>query len=66
MSKIRSGEKLLMYLAVSKVAISGVLMCSEEGIELLVYYVSKALLEVETCYSKAEKICLALIMTAKK
>ena len=31
-----------------------------------IYYVSKAILDVETHYSNAKKICLALIMAAQK
>ena len=55
-----------MYLVVSEVAISGVLMCLEEGNELHVYYVSKALLDPKTRYNHAEKIYLALVMAVKK
>ncbi len=44
-----------MYLAVSELAVNGVIMRSEEGRKLPIYYVNMALLEVETRYSKAKK-----------
>ena len=56
LSKSRNGENLFLYLVVSEVAVSGVLIRLEEGKELHVYYVSKALLDLETRYSNAEKI----------
>ena len=55
--KPQNGERLLLYLVVSEVAVSAVLMCIEEGNKLPMYYVIKALLDPETCYSNAEKIC---------
>ena len=45
LSKHINGEKLLLYMVVSEVAVNGVLMHIEEGNELLVYYVSKALMD---------------------
>ena len=45
-------------MAISEVAVSCVLMRIEEGKELLVYNVIKALLDPETHYSSVEKICL--------
>ena len=62
----RNGQNLLMYLAVSKVAINGVLMRLEKEKELPVYCVSKMLLDPKTCYNSVKKICLALIMVAGK
>ncbi|KAK0597522.1 hypothetical protein LWI29_026173 [Acer saccharum] len=43
-----------------------VLIRLEEGVQRPVYYTSKALLPVETRYSPAEKIALALITVARK
>ena len=52
---------LLLYLASSPYAI-GALIAQEDGsvIEQLVYYVSCTLKDVETCYPKAERACLAI------
>ncbi|KAK0594152.1 hypothetical protein LWI29_003803 [Acer saccharum] len=55
-----------MYLSVSKVATSSVLVRQEEGIQKPIYYTSKALLPAKTRYSPAEKMALALITAARK
>ncbi|KAL2471494.1 Ribonuclease H [Abeliophyllum distichum] len=47
-SKLKNGETLLIYLALSEKAVSSVLMCEEGPVQLLVYYVSKALQDAET------------------
>ena len=60
------GETLYLYLSVTEVATSSVLIRLEEGVQRPVYYTSKALLPVETRYSPAEKIALALITAARK
>ena len=55
-----------MYLAVSEVDMSAALVREEEGKELLVFYVSKALINSETRYPDTEKIALALVVVARK
>ena len=40
-----------MYLAVSDVAVSAVLFCEENKKQMLVFYVSRMLLDAETHYS---------------
>ena len=55
-----------MYLAVSEGAMSATLVREEEGRELLVFYVSKALIDSETRYPDTEKIALALVVAARK
>ena len=55
------GEKLYMYLAVSEWAIIAVLFrCLSRKEEKPIYYVSRALADVETRYSKMELTALAL------
>ena len=55
------GEKLYMYLVVSEWAISVVLFCCPSHKEQKpIYYVSRALADVETRYSKMELTALAL------
>ncbi|XP_034678873.1 uncharacterized protein LOC117909081 [Vitis riparia] len=62
-----SGEKLYMYLAVSEWAISVVLFrCPSHREQKPIYYVSKALADVETKYSKMEQTTLALRSAAQK
>lgn len=41
MSKTKDGEKLLVYLAVSKVVVSAFLVWEDEGAQFSIYYVVK-------------------------
>nr|CAN79683.1 hypothetical protein VITISV_011289 [Vitis vinifera] len=60
-------EKLYMYLAVSEWAISAVLLrCPSPKEQKPIYYVSRALADVETRYSKMELTALALQSAAQK
>ena len=60
-------EKLYMYLAVSEWAISAVLFrCPSPKEQRPIYYVSRALADVETRYSKMELTALALRSAAQK
>ncbi|RVW23545.1 Transposon Tf2-2 polyprotein [Vitis vinifera] len=60
-------EKLYMYLAVSEWAISAVLFrCPSPNEQKPIYYVSRALADVETRYSKMELTALALRSAAQK
>ena len=66
LSKPTVGETLYLYLSLTKVTTSYVLIRLEEGIQKPVYYMSKALLPTETRYSLVEKIALALVTSARK
>ena len=66
LSKPLLGEVLLLYLVVSKHAVSAVLVRKEGNKKLPIYYVSKALLDAETRYTHLEKLSLALIIAARK
>jgi hypothetical protein len=59
LSKPKDNETLLIYLAVSSTAVSAVLVREENDRQHPVYYVSKALLDAETRYSRLEKLALA-------
>ncbi|KAL2531797.1 RT RNaseH 2 domain-containing protein [Abeliophyllum distichum] len=59
LSKPSDKEVLMLYLAVSREAISVVLVRKDDGYQRLVYYVSKVLLDVETRYPDIEKLALA-------
>ncbi|KAK3023914.1 hypothetical protein RJ639_043457 [Escallonia herrerae] len=65
LSKPFPGEDLLIYLSVTEVAVSTVLIREENGIQKPIYYVSKVLQDVETRYPKIDKIALALIISAR-
>lgn len=62
LSKPSQGETLVLYMAISEAAVSAVLIRVKNKVELLVFYVSKSLLEPETRYPDIEKIALALVV----
>ncbi|KAK3010215.1 hypothetical protein RJ639_012479 [Escallonia herrerae] len=66
LSKPFPGEDLLIYLSVTEVAVSTVLIIEEDGVQKPIYYVSKVLQDVETRYPKIDKIALALIISARR
>ena len=65
MAKPRTEEDLTLYLSVSEHAVSGMLV-QDEGAIQSIYYVSNALQDAKTRYSKIEKLALALVVAAKK
>ena len=58
-------EDLFMYLLVSKHAVSVVLL-RDQGIQHLIYYISKTLVDAETRYLPLEKLVLALVHATRK
>ncbi|XP_074326953.1 uncharacterized protein LOC141664894 [Apium graveolens] len=66
LSNPKARETLVLYLAVSDFAVSAVLVREENGIQLLVYYVSKRLADAETRYTSLEKLAYALILASRK
>ena len=65
LSRPEPKEDLYMYLAVSDHTVSSVLLRHQEGIQRLVYYLSKTLVDVETWYLLLEKMALALVHTTR-
>ena len=61
-----SEEDLFIYLAVSEVAVSVVLLCEENKKQRPVFYMSRMLLDAETYCSAVDKMVLALVNTKKK
>ena len=57
---------IILYLAISKGAVSSALIRKEERVQWPIYYTSKSLLDAETRYSEVEKLALALIVAARK
>ena len=55
-------KKLLFYFATNSYAI-GTLIVQEDGdgVEQLVYYISRALKDTETRYLRVERACLAIV-----
>lgn len=59
-------EPLYIYLAMSKQAIRAALVRKENGTQLLFYYVSKRLVDVETYYPMMEKLANAFVVNSRK
>ena len=66
MSKSIDREKLDLYFTVFKEVVSAALVKEEEKVQLLIYYVSKRLLDAETRYPELEKLALALVVASRK
>lgn len=62
----KQGEILYLYLSVSKTALSSALVKEEAGVQAPVYYTSRALRGAEERYLRAEKMALALVVTARR
>ena len=60
-------KPLLLYLATNSYVI-GSLITQEDGggVEQLVYYISHALKDAETCYPLAERVCLAIVYASQR
>nr|XP_023879200.1 uncharacterized protein LOC111991642 [Quercus suber] len=60
-------KPLQLYMATNSYAI-GALIAQEDGsgIEQLVYYISRALKDVETRYPRAERACLAIVYASQR
>ena len=60
------GELLTLYLAISDLSTSAVLVRDKDRVQHLVYYCSRALRGAEERYPKMEKLILALVTIARK
>ena len=59
-------EDIFLYLVVSDVVVSGVLVREEEGRQKMVFYTNKMPLDTEARCNTMEKMVLALVMVKKK
>ncbi|KAK3003655.1 hypothetical protein RJ639_018697 [Escallonia herrerae] len=66
LTKRVTGEDSFLYLSISEVVVSTVLLWEEEGKQRPVYYVSKVLQDMETRYPRIDKVALALVISARK
>ena len=62
MSSSEPDEVLFAYIAVAPYAVSMVLIRVDNGVQRLVYYVSKSLHEIEVRYLPLEKAILAVVL----
>ncbi|KAK3032494.1 hypothetical protein RJ639_037332 [Escallonia herrerae] len=56
---------MFLYLSITEVAVSAILVREEDGVQKTIYYVSYVLQDVETRYPKIDKIALAIIISAR-
>ncbi|KAK3018181.1 hypothetical protein RJ639_002799 [Escallonia herrerae] len=66
LTKPVTSEDLFLYLSISEVAVSTVLIREEEGKQRPIYYISKVLQDVESRYPRIDKVALALVTSARK
>lgn len=62
----RQEEVLYLYLSVLETTLSSVLVREEVGVQTPIYYTSRALRGAEERYPRAEKMALALVVTARR
>ncbi|XP_074299223.1 uncharacterized protein LOC141630282 [Silene latifolia] len=62
---LSQGSRQLLFW-VTEAAVSAVLVKEQEGVQHLVYYISKSLLPAETKYTSFEKLALALVTASYK
>ena len=66
MSKPKEEQVLFAYIAVASHTVSLVLIRVDDGVQRLVYYVSKSLHEVEVRYLLLEKAILTVVHATQK
>ena len=66
LSLSKEGENLYLYLAVSTTTMSATLIREENGMQLLVYYVSQAFQGAKAKHPRIENIAFALIVASPK
>ncbi|XP_039146852.1 uncharacterized protein LOC120284115 [Dioscorea cayenensis subsp. rotundata] len=66
LTRLEPKEQLFVYLGVSKMALSTVLLRKEEKVDKTVYYVNKVLQGAESRYPFAERVALALVLASRK
>src|SRR3954463_11257151 len=66
LTRLRPGEILIIYMAVTPEAGSSVLMREESSIQLPIYYVSNIFKSAEVRYSRVEKIGYTLLLASRR
>ena len=66
MSRPKVDEVLFAYIAIASHAVSLVLLRVDDGVQMLVYYVSKSLHEAEVRYLPLEKAILVMVHATRK
>ena len=66
MSNPEKDEVLFTYIVVASHVVSLVLVRDENGVQRLVYYVSKSLHEAEVCYLPLERAIFTIVHAMRK
>ncbi|XP_059650198.1 uncharacterized protein LOC132295960 [Cornus florida] len=66
LSDLKPSETIVLYLPISSIATSAVLIREEGKSQYPIFYTSKTMTDTETRYNKAEKIILALVYAKRK
>ncbi|WZZ03192.1 hypothetical protein YC2023_089113 [Brassica napus] len=66
LAKPVEGEPLILYIAVSATAVSGVLIREKRGEQKPIFYISKTLLDAKSRYPLMEKLACAEVTSAQK
>ena len=66
LSEHLTDKTLFLYLTVSNIAVSAILVRKDEGVQKLVYYVSKSLINAQMRYTRIENLIFILFITTRK
>ncbi|XP_057719175.1 uncharacterized protein LOC130933561 [Arachis stenosperma] len=66
LQKPKVGETLYLYLSITDIAVSAVLVAENDKTQQPVYFVSKSLQNAELRYPKLEKLAYALVFSARR
>lgn len=66
LSKLKDGDTFYLYLSITEVIVSGVLICEEDKIQKSFYYTSIVLHAAGERYPSIEKFALALVKSGRK
>ena len=66
LARLVTGETLYLYISTTQRTVSATLIKEENKVQLLIYFVSKVLLDAETRYSMIEKAAYAVIVITRK
>jgi len=66
LQKPSKGKPLMVYLAISTNVVSAAIVQDQAGDQRPVYFISKALHDVELRYQTIEKVILALVITTRR
>lgn len=63
-TRLVEGEMMYLYLAISPIAVSSTFVQEDKGTQKPMYYTSRLLKDMETCYPRMEKVVYALLISS--